>query len=417
MSSSSSSLAVRVKPLIVARVHHAAVVTKRPSFSVGIATARQLSQAPVNSTADPAPHTPCPHAPQAAQAVRADGGSDAGRAGGHAKQPDAGPSPGALPRTSSWLWRTVYLTVGAGTVALGAQYVSDPSSIQTPVQNLYNDIDAHIRYFTEPSREKLLPDAVPLFPNGPLLRTLVIDLENTLVHSTYSRATGWRVAKRPGAEAFLAYMASYYEVVVFTSNVNSYADPILQRLDPNGYVTYRLYRAETHFKNGVHIKDISRLNRPIEKVVMIDHDERSVSMQRENAIIVPEWTGDPSDTALLDLIPLLEGIVREDVADVRDVLSDMKGKPISTAVAEYRALAAARAERARGASLFGNVPPAPPSKSHATTSDPYASQPAPASAPDDAADAPAGGLWRALPSRSKLFHARANSQQETQSAK
>lgn len=433
MTGSSTTLAVRVKPLIVARVHHAAVVTRRPSFSVGIATARQLSQSSVSSTTDPVPGateraassaSPArgPHVVVSARPEA--GGAESETAGVHSKTAGASSSSAAaavgeqrpLPKTSSWLWRTIYLTVGAGTVALGAQYVNDPASIQTPVQKLYNDIDAQVRYFTEPSREKLLPDPTVPYPNAPVMRTLVVDLENTLVHSTYSRATGWRVAKRPGAEAFLAYMASFYEVVVFTSNVDTYADPILHRLDPHGYVAYRLYRAETHFRNGVHIKDISRLNRPIEKVVVIDHDERCVSMQRENAIIVPKWTGDPSDTALLDLIPLLEGIVREDVADVRGILTDMKGKPISTAVSEYRALAAARADRARGASLFGNVPPPSTPRSQAASDD-ATPQPALAHGSDDPADAPAGGLWRAFPSGARLFQQRSNGHQETQTAK
>lgn len=416
MTGTSTTLAVRVKPLIVARVHHAAVVTRRPSFSVGIATARQLSQASITSTKDPVPKSSEHSTPATSSSRVPHPAVENETMDAHSNPDNPPPASGPLPKTSSWLWRTIYLTVGAGTVALGAQYVNDPSSIQTPVQNLYNDIDAHVRYFTEPSREKLLPDPVPPHPSVPILRTLVVDLENTLVHSSYSRATGWRVAKRPGAEAFLAYMASFYEVVVFTSNVDTYADPILHKLDPHGYVLYRLYRAETHFRNGVHIKDISRLNRPIEKVIVIDHDEKCVSMQPENAIIVPKWTGDPSDTALLDLIPLLEGMVREDVPDVRDVLVDLKGKPISSAVSEYRALAAARADRARSTSMFGNVPVTPPrSQSAQSTEQNAQSSGAPRS--EDTTDTPAGGLWRALPSRSKFFQTGTSSQHETQPAK
>lgn len=71
------------------------------------------------------------------------------------------------------------------------------------------------------------------------VRTLVLDLDNLLVHSDWSRKRGWRTFKRPGAEDFLRHMAQYYEVVVYTSQLPTYADPILDRLDPNRYIAYR----------------------------------------------------------------------------------------------------------------------------------------------------------------------------------
>lgn len=143
-------------------------------------------------------------------------------------------------------------------------------------------------------------------------------------------------------------MASFYEVVVFTNQLNSYADPILDRLDPNGYVTHRLYRAETHYKKGVHIKDLSVMNRDLARVVVVDRDERHVSLQPENALIIPEWIDDPADTTLLDLIPFLEALVRQDVADVREELALLPKGNIAAAVAEYRAVAAAKQEAAGG---------------------------------------------------------------------
>ena len=35
------------------------------------------------------------------------------------------------------------------------------------------------------------------------VRTLVIDLDDTLIHSDWTRGRGWRTFKRPGAEDFL----------------------------------------------------------------------------------------------------------------------------------------------------------------------------------------------------------------------
>ena len=45
-----------------------------------------------------------------------------------------------------------------------------------------------------------------------LLRTLVLDLDEVLVHSDWTRARGWRTFKRPGVEDFLKTVSSKWEV-------------------------------------------------------------------------------------------------------------------------------------------------------------------------------------------------------------
>jgi len=67
----------------------------------------------------------------------------------------------------------------------------------------------------EPIWDKLLPDPLPAPYQQPY--TLVINLDNTLIHSTWDKDHGWRVAKRPGAEYFLAYLFQHYEIVIFTT--------------------------------------------------------------------------------------------------------------------------------------------------------------------------------------------------------
>lgn len=436
---------LRAKPLIITRFCH---VVGNHRHSVGIASARHLAQGsaatppkPSQSPPPPGPPSSSPPSQRAQSSSRtaaasttsqpgnktADEGSDltAKKAAASSSTPNSASGAGAQScssastgaagpeassRSSSWLWRTIYLTAGVGSAALAAQYAYDPVPVKSAAQALYDTVDARVRYFAEPSREKLLPDAVSPYPNMAPPRTLVIDLDDTLVHSTYSRVAGWRVAKRPGAEAFLAYLASFYEIVVFTSKMATYADPILNRLDPNSYVMHRLYRAETHYQQGVHIKDVSRMNRPLERVIVIDHDEKCVCLQPDNAIIVPEWKGDPSDTALLDLIPLLEGVVREDIEDVRDILRDLQGKSVADAVVEYRAMAAARAERARTASMFGHLRESGSGSSSASARIALSKD-------DDSVDDPSSldsnssastrrGVWGSMRGRSKLFQSR-----------
>lgn len=50
-------------------------------------------------------------------------------------------------------------------------------------------------------------------------------------------------------------MAQYYELVVYTDQLPTYADPILDRLDPQRFIQYRLYRDSTQYVNGKHVRD------------------------------------------------------------------------------------------------------------------------------------------------------------------
>ena len=76
---------------------------------------------------------------------------------------------------------------------------------------------------------KLLPDPTDL-PPGVIQRTLVLSLEDTLMHTEWDRKYGHRHRKRPGLDAFLAHMSQFYEIVIFTSAQSSYAQPITEEM-------------------------------------------------------------------------------------------------------------------------------------------------------------------------------------------
>jgi mitochondrial import inner membrane translocase subunit TIM50 len=77
--------------------------------------------------------------------------------------------------------------------------------------------------------------------------------------------------------------------------------PILDALDPNGYIMYRLVRDATHFIDGHHVKDLSCLNRDLKKVIVVDWNQESVKFHRSNTILVPRWKGNDDDLMLVDL--------------------------------------------------------------------------------------------------------------------
>jgi mitochondrial import inner membrane translocase subunit TIM50 len=74
------------------------------------------------------------------------------------------------------------------------------------------------------------------------------------------------------------------------------------------------------------MQDLSYLNRDLSKVMLIDTDPGHARNQLENAIILPRWTGDPSDQTLVQLIPFLEYVATMGFDDTRAVLKSFEGK-------------------------------------------------------------------------------------------
>ena len=87
-------------------------------------------------------------------------------------------------------------------------------------------------------------------------------------------------------------------------------DPVMSQLDPHGLAMHRLHRDATRFVNGHHVKDLSRLNRNVKKIVLVDDDAHAAMLQPRNLIRVRPYSDarDKSDTQLLDLIPFLTSI-------------------------------------------------------------------------------------------------------------
>lgn len=121
----------------------------------------------------------------------------------------------------------------------------------------YNRVRARMgstmSYYNDPVTAKLLPDE----EKDPAMRmpfTLVLSLEDMLIHQEWSRAHGWRIAKRPGVDYFLRYLTQYYELVLFTSQPSATADQVLRKLDPYMMIRWPLFREATVYQDGGYIK-------------------------------------------------------------------------------------------------------------------------------------------------------------------
>ncbi|KAM7463255.1 hypothetical protein LguiA_031376 [Lonicera macranthoides] len=212
-------------------------------------------------------------------------------------------------------------------------------AVPAKLVELYIDLrrssEEHVRGFTEPSSEKLLPDLHPMEQH---VFTLVLDLNETLLYSDWkvktvlsvsNRERGWRTFKRPGVDDFLEHLAQFYEIVVYSDQLNMYVDPTVDRLDPKHCVRYRLSRAATKYQNGKHYRDLSVLNRDPSRILYVSGNALESSLQAENCVPIQPWKGEAEDTQLLDLIPFLEYVARHRPADIRPVLASYQGRDIA----------------------------------------------------------------------------------------
>lgn len=198
------------------------------------------------------------------------------------------------------------------------EFDGDPVGIQQ-LRRTYKYFKDYRQMIIEPTSPKLLPDPLrePYYQPP---YTLVIELTDVLLHPEWSLVTGWRFKKRPGIESFLQQLAPLYEIVVFTSETGMTAFPLIDSVDPHGFVSYRLFRDATRYMDGQHVKDISCLNRDPARVVVVDCRREAFCLQPSNGLALPRWDGSSDDRQLYDLAAFLKTIALSGVQDVRTVL-------------------------------------------------------------------------------------------------
>jgi len=70
-------------------------------------------------------------------------------------------------------------------------------------------------------------------------------------------------------------MSHSYEIVMFTASLSKYAEPLYSKLDKQGVTAILLYREHCTFYNGIFVKDMARLGRPLSEVIIIDNSPSS----------------------------------------------------------------------------------------------------------------------------------------------
>lgn len=159
-------------------------------------------------------------------------------------------------------------------------------------------------------------------------KLLVLDLDETLVHSTERpldrpadlNVVGYHVYKRPHLDAFLDFAFSKFRVGVWTSSGGLYAEPLVAQLMPNRPVEFvwssRRCSLVRNLEEGGYgtQKRLAKLKKhgfKLEHIIGIDDTASKYARNYGNLVLVREFTGDLSDDELPRLLEYLRTLESE----------------------------------------------------------------------------------------------------------
>ena len=127
---------------------------------------------------------------------------------------------------------------------------------------------------------------------------------------------------RPGVFTFLEKISEFYEIILFTEASEAYIKLMMEAFNNHKknkkYFDFILYRQYTLIERNDFVKDLNRLGRPLNRTIIIDNIQNNYYKQKNNGILIKPFLGeDKNDTALIDLIPILTNIAKDEI-DVKN---------------------------------------------------------------------------------------------------
>jgi len=178
-------------------------------------------------------------------------------------------------------------------------------------------IFASSSYFINNKINNEKPQVPFIKKNGNKKYTLVLDLDETLIHfkPNPNNESSGKIMIRPFLYDFLKNVKKYYELIIFTAATQDYADPIINAIEKDEkYFEHRLYRIHTTIIDNDFVKDLSKLGRDLNRTIIVDNMKQNYKNQPDNGITIrPFWGKDVEDTALVDLLEILKKIAENNM--------------------------------------------------------------------------------------------------------
>jgi len=113
---------------------------------------------------------------------------------------------------------------------------------------------------------------------------------------------------RPNLKEILIKLKKIYEIVVWTAAIKEYADPILDRIDPDATIfKKRLYRDSCIKCDQLLIKDLDIiLDRDKSALIIVDNSILSFAFDLVNGVPINSFKGDIEDDELVYLYSFLQ---------------------------------------------------------------------------------------------------------------
>ena len=176
-------------------------------------------------------------------------------------------------------------------------------------------------------------------------KTLVLDLDETLVHSSTESPFPNRknivlnlkiknldykiyAIVRPYLDFFLKEMSHYFNLYIFTASMSQYSKALLDIIDKNKLIIKTFSREYCQYKFGIYFKDLNIFDVDYKDIIIIDNNPASYALNKSNGIPIQTWIDDPNDNELIKLIPLLKYLANVD--DVRPIIKKIVNKTESS---------------------------------------------------------------------------------------
>ena len=207
----------------------------------------------------------------------------------------------------------------------------------TYLNNFINPVNPHHSAFTPTNHSKFLQNKKNLLPIKSKeyidKKTLILDLDETLAHSSFipfktndaiikvkfdSSFYNVYVLIRPGAIEFIKKVANLFEIILFTASIPQYALQVVDIIDVDKNIKYKLTREHCSFLNGIYIKELKKLNRDLNDLIILDNSPLAYSFDNDNGLPIKAWFDDKNDNELDKIYKILEFLSK--VKNVRNYI-------------------------------------------------------------------------------------------------